>query len=770
MSVTCIFVSIMSSSEVYADPTFRIAVTGDISCSSNGQNTVNQIINQNPSLVLWLGDLSYVDSDVNCFISQTSQLASKDEAVVGNHDDSEDGTSAARTQLINHFGIPSTGYYSKTYDLTGTKRTDDVLLIGMDTQSSITTSGSQYKFVENTLKNSNSPLKIIMLHKPFLTCSCEHSANGQFNAYHALFSQYGVDLVLQGHNHNIQYFNVIDKVKYIVSGAGGKSHYSLTTTPKPTHYRDDSNYGFTLIDADFTTYQLQGKFITNSGIDKSTSHFTQPFYQNSVPIAEGQSVTVNKNSGKTIMLTASDPDNDPLTYSIVTQPLHGILSAGTGGSYTYAAASNYVGPDSFTFKTNDGYIDSNTATVSITVQNGPPVANNQAITVNKNAQQTINLEATDPNGDPLTYSIITLPSHGTLSPAGAAGPSRTYTPTTGYEGPDSFTFKTKDGNIDGNTATVSITVQNGPPIANNQAITVNKNIQQAITLEASDPNGDPLSYDIVTLPSHGTLSPTGTAEPEPSILYNPTSNYLGSDDFTFKANDGAADSNTATVNIDVIERPQGSYSYSPSFVATGSNYRDIADSGFLRLTQFSVATWFKTSTDFATDSMMVNKGGLGTDTAGQNMNYGVWMTSAEKIRAGFETSSGADQYITSANSYNDGRWHYVVVTNDGSTLRLYVDGVQVGTKSLLGASPENTGTKPVRVGANSRVTPPGNLFTGELDEVRIWSVGLTAQQMSSAFAGTDFTTSKQVLYLDYSSVKIADKSKSDPGLIVLPGY
>ena len=105
-----------------------------------------------------------------------------------------------------------------------------------------------------------------MLHKPFLTCNCEHSANGQFNAYHALFSQYGVDMVLQGHNHNIQYFNVIDNIKYIVSGAGGKSHYSLTTTPKPTHYRDDSNYGYTLIDANFATYQLQGKFITNSGM------------------------------------------------------------------------------------------------------------------------------------------------------------------------------------------------------------------------------------------------------------------------------------------------------------------------------------------------------------------------------------------------------------------------------------------------------------------------------------------------------------------------
>jgi hypothetical protein len=116
--------------------------------------------------------------------------------------------------------------------------------------------------------------------------------------------------------------------------------------------------------------------------------------------------------------------------------------------------------------------------------------------------------------------------------------------------------------------------------------------------------------------------------------------------------------------------------------------------------------------------MIVNKGGLGTDSAGQNMNYGIWMTSAQKIRAGFETSSGADQYVTSANSYNDDRWHYVVVTSDGSILRLYVDGVQVATKSLLGALPENTGTKPVRVGANSKVTPPGNFFTGEFDEVR----------------------------------------------------
>ena len=119
----------------------------------------------------------------------------------------------------------------------------------------------------------------------------------------------------------------------------------------------------------------------------------------------------------------------------------------------------------------------------------------------------------------------------------------------------------------------------------------------------------------------------------------------------------------------------------------------------LQLSQFSVAAWFKTSTNFGTDAFIVNKGGAGSDSSGQNLNYGIWMTSTEKVKAGFETSTGADQYITSPLSYNDGKWHYAVVTFGGTTIVLYVDGVQVGTKSTLGASPESSGTKPVRIGS-----------------------------------------------------------------------
>ena len=76
----------------------------------------------------------------------------------------------------------------------------------------------------------------------------------------------------------------------------------------------------------------------------------------------------------------------------------------------------------------------------------------------------------------------------------------------------------------------------------------------------------------------------------------------------------------------MIEQPQGGYNYAPSFVATGSTYNDTPDSASLRLNQFTVAAWFKTSANFGSDAFIVNKGGVGSDSSGQNLNYGIWMT------------------------------------------------------------------------------------------------------------------------------------------------
>jgi len=200
-----------------------------------------------------------------------------------------------------------------------------------------------------------------------------------------------------------------------------------------------------------------------------------------------------------------------------------------------------------------------------------------------------------------------------------------------------------------------------------------------------------------------------------------------------------------------------SYSYGPNLTLTGSNFFDQASTAALQLSQFSVAAWFKTSSDFSTDVMIANKGGFGSETAGQNMNYGIWMNSAERIKGGFETSTGTDFYVTSPNSYRDNQWHYAVVTYDGSIVILYIDGIQVGSKSTSGALPDSSGTQPIRIGANSRTTPPtGNFFIGNVDEVRVWNDNLSPTEISNAFSGTSFDTGEQVLYLPFPS--------SSPGL------
>jgi hypothetical protein len=235
-----------------------------------------------------------------------------------------------------------------------------------------------------------------------------------------------------------------------------------------------------------------------------------------------------------------------LTFAVVAGPVHGTLS-GTPPDVTYTPNADYNGPDSFTFRANDGTADSNLATVSITVNpvNDPPVADDQAVSTDEDTPVDITLTASDANGDPLTFAVVAGPSHGTLS---GTPPNLTYTPDADYYGSDSFTFRANDGVADSNVATVSITVNpvNAPPVADDQAVATDEDTPVDIALTASDADGDPLTFVIVSGPARGTLSGT-----PPDVTYTPDADYHGPDSFTFRANDGTADSNIATVSITV---------------------------------------------------------------------------------------------------------------------------------------------------------------------------------------------------------------------------
>src|SRR4026208_2114820 len=171
------------------------------------------------------------------------------------------------------------------------------------------------------------------------------------------------------------------------------------------------------------------------------------------------------------------------------------------------------------------------------------------------------------------------------------------------------------------------------------------------------------------------------------------------------------------------------------------SYLDVNSTSTAQLSKFSVAAWFKTSTDYNSNAFIVNKAG-----ASDNMNYGIWMTNAEKVGAGFETSSGNDIFATSPLSYSDGKWHYAVVTFDGTTITLYLDGLPVGTRIASGI-PDSGGEEPIRMGANSDGL--SNFFVGNVDEIRVWNAALTAQQVADAYNGK-FDTKGQIEYLDFS--------------------
>jgi Ca2+-binding RTX toxin-like protein len=180
---------------------------------------------------------------------------------------------------------------------------------------------------------------------------------------------------------------------------------------------------------------------------------------NAPPVAYDLSIAGDEDTPLELVLPASDPDNDALSYIIVTGPSHGTLS-GTGANLVYTPDANYNGPDSFTFKVNDGTYDSNVATVTITVNpvNDAPVAHPLSITVTEDGQVTLVLSASDvetAEGD-LVFTIASTPTLGVLKDAAGnvvqAGatftgpPVLTYEPGAAWEGmgSDAFTFTVTD--------------------------------------------------------------------------------------------------------------------------------------------------------------------------------------------------------------------------------------------------------------------------------------------------------------------------------------
>lgn len=124
------------------------------------------------------------------------------------------------------------------------------------------------------------------------------------------------------------------------------------------------------------------------------------FHDWTQPTALATNAVVQENAAGQVALSAIDPDpGQQLTFSIVTQPLHGTITTDGGSAVTYTPNADYAGPDSFTFQAYDGWLSSNTATVTLKV-NAPPVVDAGAdATTQWGVPVTLSGTATDPDGD-----------------------------------------------------------------------------------------------------------------------------------------------------------------------------------------------------------------------------------------------------------------------------------------------------------------------------------------------------------------------------------
>ncbi len=276
------------------------------------------------------------------------------------------------------------------------------------------------------------------------------------------------------------------------------------------------------------------------------------------PTIVNDAASTNSNTAVTVNVGSNDVDpQSPGTLTaptITSNPSNGTATV-SGNNIIYTPTTGFVGTDVFTYTRSGAATDacsaalSGSASVTVTVNNQPPVANNDNISTFGCTPVTIKIKDndTDPEGGTLTATIVTNPSHGTLT-ANADG-TYTYSPNTSYTGTDQFTYTVKDPyNAVSNTATVSITVSgsanpNIAPIAvaDSTSTLMGQPAYTNVLINDSDPNSDALTLSITAAglkaPSNGTIQ----IMPNKLIKYTPNSGFSGTDTYEYQIADSHPD-------------------------------------------------------------------------------------------------------------------------------------------------------------------------------------------------------------------------------------
>ncbi len=262
----------------------------------------------------------------------------------------------------------------------------------------------------------------------------------------------------------------------------------------------------------------------------------------------------------TVTLTVNVTGNGSVTQNPLAPYLYGDvvqLTAIPASTWHFSqwsdALSGSVNPKTITLDGNK------IVTAIFTENNAPAITEGDSTDVVMTDIFALTLHASDVDGDTLTWSINSQASHGTAAASGT-GLSKVinYSPNPGYLGTDSFVVQVDDAHGGVDTTIVNVTinpVNNLPTIGEGSSIVVTMSengtpLAFTLTLHAGDEDGDTLNWSISTQASNGTAVASGTGTSK-AIGYTPVSNYVGTDSFVVRVEDGKGGSAIITVNVTI---------------------------------------------------------------------------------------------------------------------------------------------------------------------------------------------------------------------------
>ncbi|WP_369361872.1 tandem-95 repeat protein, partial [Priestia megaterium] len=288
-----------------------------------------------------------------------------------------------------------------------------------------------------------------------------------------------------------------------------------------------------------------------SGAFIVTSVFVTVTPVNDVPVVPNYEFVINEDTSLSSQVVATDVDGNPLTYGLLTGPANGTVVVNPDGTYTYTPNENYNGVDSFSVVVSDGQGGTAVSTITITILpvNDPPVGPVVVTLVtNEDTAVSSQITAFDPDGEVLTYSLQDPPTNGVavVNPDGTF----TYTPNGNYNGPDTFTVLISDpsGAFIVTSVFVTVTPVNDVPVVPNYEFVINEDTSLSSQVVATDVDGNPLTYGLLTGPANGTV----VVNPDGTYTYTPNENYNGVDSFSVVVSDGQGGTAVSTITITIL--------------------------------------------------------------------------------------------------------------------------------------------------------------------------------------------------------------------------